>query len=185
MKNFLLVIDIQRGFLNENTAEVKNKIDSLIRSNVFDCVIATVYRNYRGSPISSFMGWREMMTNEEQKLVGEASDADFFIYKTSYSAYSNELVNILTTENAGVMPECVFIAGVDTECCVLMTAAELFEKGIRPVVLADYCGSTGGTDSHNAGILSMQSIIGKSNMYNGSIYSEAELSDVLNQILKL
>lgn len=164
MKRFLLVIDIQRGFINESTAEVKNRIDSLIRSKAFDCVIASVYRNYKDSPISCFMGWREMMTDEEQKLIGEASDADYFIYKTTYSAYCDELVQILKTENNGTVPECVYICGVDTECCVLMTAAELFEKGIRPVVLADYCGSTGGADSHNAGILSLKSIIGKSNI---------------------
>ncbi|MBQ8209284.1 MAG: cysteine hydrolase [Clostridia bacterium] len=164
MKKFLLVIDIQRGFINENTACVKEKIDSLIRSKAFDCVIASVYRNYRGSPISSFMGWREMMTDEEQELVGEAANADYFINKTTYSAYCDELAEILKTENGGTMPDCVYIAGVDTECCVLMTAAELFEKGIRPVVLTDYCGSTGGNDSHNAGILSLESIIGKSNL---------------------
>ena len=89
MKRFLLVVDIQRGFINENTLPVKEKIDNLIRSNTFDCVIATVYRNYKDSPISCFMGWREMMSEEEQQLVGEASAADYFIYK----------INILSLES--------------------------------------------------------------------------------------
>lgn len=177
MKNFLFVIDIQRGFMNKNTLPVKEKIDRLIDSDVFDCVIATLYRNHSDSPISRFMGWNEMMSNREQTVVGLAENADYFVYKNVYSACSDSVVDMLKKENSGVEPECVYIVGVDTECCVLLTAADFFEKGIRPVVLADYCGSTGGADSHNAGILSLQSIIGENNIYSGTIHSKKEFFD--------
>lgn len=164
MKSFLLVVDIQRGFMNENTLPVKEKIDKLICSKTFDCVIASVYRNYIGSPISCLMGWNEMMTSREQAVVGEANNADYFVFKNVYSACSDDVINVIKKENSGMSPECVYIAGMNTECCVLLTAADFFEKGIRPVVLAEYCGSTGGANSHNAGILSLESIIGKSNI---------------------
>ncbi len=169
MKTFLLVVDIQQGFINENTREVKSRIDELIKNHVFDVVIATVYQNYNNSPISELMGWKEMTSPEEQKLSGEVINADYFVYKSVYSAYNDSLREILSTENGGELPECVYVCGVDTECCVLMTAADLFEASIRPVVLTYYCASSCGEQSHNAGVVSMQSIIGHSNLQSNPL----------------
>lgn len=184
MKTFLLIIDIQRGFIDEKTEYVKKRIDELLDHKVFDCVIASVYRNFEGSPISRLMGWKKMTTSKEQAVTGEAVNADRFIHKTTYSAYSEELLEFMKTENGGKAPECVFIAGVDTECCVLMTAASFFEAGVRPVVLSGYCGSSGGTEAHNAGILSMKSIIGENNLFGGKIYSKADIERALRMAEK-
>lgn len=169
MKTFLLVIDIQQGFINENTRETKNRIDELIKNRTFDVVIATVYQNYNKSPISELMGWKEMTSPQEQKLAGEVINADYFVYKSGYSAYNDSLREILRAENDGELPDCVHVCGVDTECCVLMTAADLFEASIRPVVLTYYCASSCGEQSHNAGIVSLQSIIGHSNLKNNPV----------------
>lgn len=185
MKSFLFVIDIQHGFINKNTLPVKEKIDKLIRSDIFDCVIATIYRNYADSPISQFMGWNEMKTKKDQSVMGLAQRSDYFVYKNVYSACSDSVIDMLKKENSGIDPECVYIAGVDTECCVLLTAADFFEKGIRPVVLADYCGSTGGADSHKAGILSMHSIIGENNIYSGLIHSKREFFDKMKKVRQM
>ncbi len=179
MKSFLLVIDVQQGFIDKNTVTVKNRIDALIKSGIFDCVIASVYQNYEGSPISRLMDWHEMTSPDEQKITGETANADHFIYKSEYSAFNASLAQILKNENGGELPECVFLVGVDTECCVLMTAADLFEAGIRPVVLTHYCGSSGGDISHNAGIVSLKSIIGENNMHNGEV-SEKTIGMILS-----
>ena len=176
MKNFLLVIDIQEGFIDSNTLEAKSRIDALIASGIFDCVIASVYSNYEGSPISRFMGWYGMMSADEQKVSGNARKSDYFVYKTRYSACCNELMEFLKKENGGKIPERVFVAGVDTECCVLLTAAELFEAGIKPIVMAYYCASSGGEKSHNAGLESMRSIIGESNMLFCRIDSKQDIN---------
>lgn len=182
MKNFLLVIDIQAGFIVEGANdEAKARIDELLGAGIFDCVIATAYRNYENSPIIRLMGWDKLLTVEEQALVGEtALRADHIVYKNTYSAYSDSLTALLRAENGGELPECVFVAGVDTECCVLMTAADLFEAGIRPVVLTGYCGASGGEEAHRAGIRSMGSLIGRNNLYDGVIGSKQELSDILS-----
>lgn len=37
------------------------------------------------------------------------------------------------------LPEKVFLAGDDTDCCVLASALRLMESGVRPVVLTRYC----------------------------------------------
>ena len=57
MKNILLVVDIQNGFIsNEMTRTALSRIENLLQAGAFDAVIATKYRNYPGSPISRLMG---------------------------------------------------------------------------------------------------------------------------------
>ena len=58
------------------------------------------------------------------------------------------------------MPEYVFLLGFDTECCLLSTAADLFEMGVRPLVLTEYSGSHDGPKYHDAGIVAMEHLIG-------------------------
>lgn len=169
MKSFLLVIDVQQGFLNENTLPVKRRIDELLKSKAFDIVIASVYQNYDVSPISQLMGWKKMTSPEEQMLAGEAKNADYVVYKSKYSAFNDSLIEILEAENNGRLPEKISVCGFDTQCCVLMTAADLFEAGIRPVVLTRYCASSCGKESHDAGIVSLESIIGESNLHHNPL----------------
>ncbi|MBQ8893515.1 MAG: nicotinamide-nucleotide amidohydrolase family protein [Clostridia bacterium] len=178
MKKILLVIDVQKGFITEKTGEqAKERIDALLRAELFDCVISTVYRNYENSPIVRLMGWDKLMTAEEQAVVGEAAlRSDHFLEKTTYSACSGELLELLRRENGGSLPEHLFIAGVDTECCVLATATDLFEAGIRPLVLAQYCGASGGEEAHAAGLRSLCSLIGRNNLWEGLIRSAEDLN---------
>ncbi len=177
MKKILLIIDVQKGFITNAAVTVtKNNIDGLLALNCFDCVISTVYQNYENSPIIKLMGWNKLLEDDEQQLTGKARyHSDYIVKKTTYSAVNENLLNTLKEIGDGSLPECVFVVGVDTECCVLATVTDLFEQGIRPIVLTKYCGASGGAEYHKAGLLSMQSLIGKCNMYNGDIASLADL----------
>lgn len=181
MKHFLLVIDLQKGFIREGVnSYVEDRISKLCDTKAFDCVVTSIYKNYEGSPISRLMGWNKLMTKAEQEVCEGFKDKyDYSFTKTTYSAYCDELIGILKSQNGGELPEAVFLAGVDTECCVLMTATELFEAGIRPILLADYCGAAGGVETHNAGLRSMESLIGTNNMYYGEITSRADLDGLI------
>ena len=44
--------------------------------------------------------------------------------------------------------------------CLLSTAADLFEMGVRPLVLTEYSGSHDGPKYHDAGIVAMEHLIG-------------------------
>ncbi len=182
MKNFLLIIDLQQGFMVDGvTDHARSMIDELLKSNVFDRVLSSVYRNYEGSPIERLMGWDKLLTEEEQQVVGEAAvRSHHFVYKETYSAYSEELVELLKTENGGELPECIFIAGFDTECCVLMTAADFFEAGIRPIVLTQYCGASGGEEAQNAGVRTLKSLIGANNICAEAIRTKDDLKKALS-----
>lgn len=177
MKNILLIIDVQKGFIiNEAVTLTKNNIDGLLSLGCFDCVISTVYQNYENSPIIKLMGWNKLLEDDEQQLTGKVQHhSDYVVKKTTYSAVNAELLDTLKGICDGNLPEYVFVVGVDTECCVLATATDLFELGIRPIVLTKYCGASSGAEYHKAGLLSMQSLIGKCNMFNGEITSSLDL----------
>ena len=105
----------------------------------------------------------------EQSIPSEYRDhIDIVMDKQVYNGASDESIRMLCRLNDGMRPSRVFVAGMDTDACVLTTAVGLFEHGIRPVVLTRYCASGGGRESHNAGILCMRRLIG-----------DGQLSDVV------
>lgn len=181
MKKILLVIDAQEGFMVPGiTDPQKVLLDQLLEKKLFDCVISSIYRNDPGNNIVKFMGWKQLMTAEEQQVTPVvAAHTHHYVTKTKYSAFCPELVQILKEANGGVLPECVFVAGFDTECCVLMSAVDLFEAGIRPIVLSRYCGASGGEEAQLAGLRTMRSLIGDNNICSQVIGEAADLDAAL------
>ena len=184
MKNILLVVDIQNGFIvNNMTEDTLGNIEKLLRSEVFDAVIATKYLNYPESPIIELMGWDLLMTEPEQQLAGSIETyVDRIVEKSRYSSVNENLFEALKNLNDGQFPEYLFVVGVDTECCVLSTAIDLFEMGIRPIVLSAYCGSSGGESYHHAGILSLHHLIGENNIYGEEIHTKNDIEEVVKKI---
>lgn len=182
MKSFLIIIDLQKGFINEGANDyVVPRIDKLLELDVFDTVISTVYKNHEKSPLTLLMGWNKFMTEEEQALVGRAADdSDITVCKYKYSAYSDELLKILKEQNGNELPECVYLAGVDTECCVLATAIDFFEAGIRPIVLSYYSAASSGKEAELAGLRALKSLIGKNNISSEEITSKDDIRRILS-----
>jgi nicotinamidase-related amidase len=56
--------------------------------------------------------------------------------------------------------ERAFVAGIDTDTCVLKIAMDLFDRSIEPLVLADCCASTAGLQAHLAGLAVLSRNIG-------------------------
>ena len=52
------------------------------------------------------------------------------------------------------------MAGLDLGCCVLETATDFFEAGVRPFVLTAYCSCAGGPEYFDAAILCLEHLIG-------------------------
>lgn len=181
MKHILLAVDVQQGFVvpGANDGALAN-IDRLVEAEIFDTVIATAYHNYEGSPIIRFMGWDSLFDPEEIALTGAvAKKHDHLLQKTTYSACNGELLDLLRRENGGELPGHVFLVGMDTECCVLATATDLFEAGVRPIVLTLYCGASGGEGQHLAGVRSMASLIGTNDMYHREVTCRADLDAIV------
>ena len=166
MKKILLVIDMQNGFLeSEHTKNFIPKIEELLKTNTFDIVIGTRFLNSPNSIYEKIFQWKKLETEEETAIPEELLTymdyvEDKFIYNCVHTSFLQRLCQL----NDGQLPTQVYLAGVDTDCCVLSIATSLFEHNIRPVVLTEYCASNGGRESHNAGILCMKRLIGEAQL---------------------
>ena len=160
----LLVIDVQNGFVSPKTEYVVPRILELIEQFKGELVVATKFLNYQESPYFRFMGWERLTSSPETDLIPEVENkASLVIEKAIYSACKDKFCNLLSAKDIDE----VYLVGIDTDCCVLKTATDLFERGIRPIVLEHYCASNGGEESHNAAIRVMERTIGRNQIIHG------------------
>lgn len=161
MKNVLVVIDLQVGFINDNTLKVANNIGNLLCSEKYDVIIATKFVNAEGSSFDKFLNWQGMLERKDIELLPIVKQyTDCCLEKCSYSCVNTNFIQSLVAF-CGSLPEEVTLVGVDTDACVLATAIDLFEMGIRPIIIEDCVGSSGGDECHEAGMLLLKRSIGK------------------------
>ena len=163
MKNILLIVDMQEGFLcNKQIKETKNRIIELLDKNIFDVVIATRFLNEKDSIYVKLFHWKDLEKEEDRVISKDIMQhVDYVVDKYIYNCVNSSFIQRLCSLNGGVYPNKVFVVGVDTDCCVLTIATSLYENNIRPVVLTQYVNSTGGNQSHEAGLLCLKRLIGK------------------------
>lgn len=154
----LFVIDVQNGFVSEKTKSILPKIDQLMTDFNEGFIIATQFINTEDSGFTDIMHWGRLKTTPEIDLIPFVKEKATHIFKKpTYSACIDEVMKLLIDNNITE----AYIAGIDTDCCVLTTAISLFEHNIRPIVLEQYCASNGGAVSHQAAITVLGRTIGK------------------------
>lgn len=179
MKNILIVVDIQNGFNRyEQTHTLADKIIKLTNSGIFDKIIATRFRNKEGSQYTKFLNWHRLIESPDIELVNGIK-ADEVVDKWVYTCITDEFMSLLKKLNDGEMPTHVFICGADTDCCVLKTATDVFEQGLMPIVLTEYCDSNAGPKSHEAGLLVMERLIGNKCIVADKISNRKDLNRII------
>lgn len=154
----LILVNVQKGFVHESNPLI-GRITSLLKSKIFDKVIATKFVNSDGG-------------KDCELVEGVEQYADCVIEKSVYSCVSSALLQQLRDWNEGSLPEDVYLAGVDLDGCVLKTALDLFEQSVRPVVLTWYCGSSGGPSVEQAALLCLERSLGKNQIVGDSLVPE-------------
>jgi len=151
----LLIVDVQRGFVNRWTAHVPAAVEALQRD--FERVVATRFFNPEGSLYRRLIGWQRLAKDSADfPLAFRPADGAPVIDKATYTCVTPGFLETL----AGWGVDKVHVCGIATDNCVLKCAVDLFEAGIEPVVLAAASGSHGGPDCHNAGLLLLGRFIG-------------------------
>lgn len=179
MKNILIVVDMQNGFIRyDRTRILAQKVVELTNSGIFDTVIATRFLNKEGSQYTKFINWHRLMSSPDIDLI-EGIKAEEIIDKCVYTCVTNDFLDLLKKYNNGELPTHVFICGADTDCCVMKTATDIFEKSIMPIVLTEYCDSNGGLESHNAGIMVMNRLLGKKSIVAEKIESKENVAKII------
>lgn len=159
MKKMLLVIDLQKSFINPNTEFLISKIDSLVNSGGYDLVVFTKFINDNDSMWVKKLDYRGCISLEDRKIMIDTKD-NIVLEKSLYTAYSTNLINLI---NLFKIDE-VHLCGIDTECCVLKTAFDLFENGYNIKVLSSYSACTHGEENNKNALDIIARNIGKSNV---------------------
>ena len=186
MNTILLVIDVQNGFQrNQETKDNADKIAALVRSRLFDKIIATKFVNEPASPYYRWLHWKRLVDEPDIELLEELnSGSDIILEKHYYNCERESFIAALKECNGGDIPESVFVCGTDTDCCVQVNATTLFEMGIHPIVLVDYCASNGGQESHKAGLTVMGRTLGKKHLISGEIHSREKIDSIRAEVVE-
>jgi nicotinamidase-related amidase len=159
MADPLLVVDVQRCFLNGFTQHIPARIARLIARGEHDPILFTRFVNAPGGPYRRFLDWHGCAGEPDTSLAAELDDhvhAGLVFTKPGYAGISDELATHLRERGY----EQIVLAGIDTDMCVLKVALDVFDLGIRPIVLVDCCASTAGLQSHLAGLAVLARNIG-------------------------
>jgi nicotinamidase-related amidase len=155
----LLVVDVQRGFINAFTEHVPGRIRRLLESGDYGPVLFTRFVNSPDSPYRTLLRWEACSDPPDTELVDAlrpfASDADVYT-KSGLTGVPTELAARLQEEKISQLS----VVGIDTDMCVLKVAMDVFDLGIEPVILVDCCASTAGLQAHLAGLAILSRNIG-------------------------
>jgi nicotinamidase-related amidase len=159
MADPLLVVDVQRCFVNDYTQHIPARIARLIARGEHHPILFTKFVNEAGGPYRRYLDWHDCDCDPGTNLADEIEDhvqPDLVFAKPGYAGISDELANHLRERGY----EQIVLAGIDTDMCVLKVALDVFDLGIRPIVLVDCCASTAGLQSHLAGLAVLARNIG-------------------------
>lgn len=152
----LFIIDVQKGFINGHTKHIPAIVEQLQSS--YDHVFVSRFFNPDPSLYRDLMNWYKF--RKETPDVDLAFSPISNAFQFDKEIYSCLLPSVLDELGHRRIKE-VHLCGIATECCILKTAVDLFEKNFRPVVLTSGCASHAGAECHQAGLIVLQRLIGR------------------------
>lgn len=164
MSKYLFVIDVQYAFLNQYTEPIVSKIVDFIKKmkGSYDKIVLTRYINNKESSCYKILDWKDCMEDDDNsKIVKEVSElSDIVINKSTYSCFANIVGKKILRNN---ISEAHFV-GFNTDACVLASVLECFDRGVKPVIIADLVGSTEGDEYTDYILKGIVRAIGESNI---------------------
>lgn len=158
-KKVLLLIDCQVGFCNSHTDHLPPRWGWALREfgHRFDQVIAARWVNVTAS---AFMRAGFTAMHRDDPAIDLVPEVAPLITVTHDRSMYPVPGHILPRSADG--PTEVFIAGVDTDACVMATALSLYTSQYSPVVIEDLSGSTAGPQVHEAALTLLRRNLGPS-----------------------
>lgn len=157
MPRAIIVVDVQNGFINPATTHIPGRIKSLLDAVAFEHRIFTQFFNPPDSPYEKLLHWTKLRSAHEVAIVDELKAYPTVVFrKPVYSCLDQKFLHHAESHQIKEF----YIAGIDTDSCVLKCAVDLFEQGFKPMVLADRCMSHGGQAAHDAALTILPRFIG-------------------------
>lgn len=144
MNKALIVVDVQNFFLNPKTRNIVKKIQEYLGKHFRDykLVYFTIFKNDPSAPLWQLSEWKGCSESPDTDICDEIkpfTNAQNLHYKNFLSAAKvPEIKEGLQKNKISEVELC----GFDTDCCVLAIAYDLFDQGIKPIVLENLTWST-------------------------------------------
>ena len=157
-----MIVDVQNGFLTEQTRHVLPAIVELVDQwqKADGKSIYTRYFNYPGSAFERLMDWRRLYAPPDTDIADELAPYtrhSTVLDKRTYSAVTPQFTELASQHEWTDIAIC----GIDTDLCVLKTALDIFEYGLIPWVVTNASASTGGNTAHESGLTVISRAIGE------------------------
>lgn len=136
MKN-IIIVDMQKGFINDNNKYLVDKINTYLESNKFDNIFITQCINNNESPYKKILNWNGMTNIDEQKLIINIPKQAKILTKNCYGISQND-IDLFRSLNINEIEIC----GTDIDTCVLAIGFNLFDNNIKPIFIKDLCGTS-------------------------------------------
>lgn len=155
MAKCLLIVDVQKGFINESTAHIPKLVEQI--QCKYDFLYATRFFNKKNSFYRSLIKWTRFDINSEDFVLAFSPLPHVkIIDKSIYTCVNETFLQQLTDNDIYE----VHICGIDTNICVTKCAVDLFEAGVVPKVLANFSASHAGNDAHLNALKTLGRFIG-------------------------
>lgn len=152
----LLIVDVQHGFINDATAHIPARVQTL--QAAYPLVIVTRFLNLPGSNYRRLIHWHRFGPDSDDIALAFEPRADAVrLDKPRYTCVDDDFLALLDAHRI----DTIHVCGINTDICVTKCAVDLFEAGRTPVVLADHCASHAGRDFHDGALRILARFIGR------------------------
>lgn len=146
----LIIVDMQKGFINNNNKFLVKSINTLLEKwgGEFDEIFATKFINHPSSQYVEHLEWNKMQRSELSEFANELPSRAKVIEKETYGLKDRMFVGNKfkygKSEFVSNKDE-VYICGTDYDACVLAIGYQFFDHGFQPHFIMDCIGSASKT----------------------------------------
>ena len=136
----LIVVDLQKGFINKPIYEKlceKIKIFLEKNENNYFKIYFTKFINDKNSFYETKLNWKNLQDIESQEFAISLPKNATVLEKHGYGLSLEDLEKI---KNLGASE--IDICGLQTDACVYAISFQLFDAGIYPNILINYCATS-------------------------------------------
>ena len=131
----LIVVDVQNGFITKDCYKLlREKIEKLLLENKYDKYIFTKFINKDNSLYETKLNWFKLKDKEETDFAVTLPKNSIIFEKFGYGL-SNEQIEEIKNLGANEVDVC----GLQTDACVYAISFQLFDAGIYPNILFEFC----------------------------------------------
>ncbi|MBE6023582.1 MAG: cysteine hydrolase [Cellulosilyticum sp.] len=154
----ILLVDIQEGYMNDGIRSLPKDIEKHVKNYDYDLVIATRFINKNDTLHKADIHIKDMTVfSSKAKLVEPIEKiSDIVLMKSTYTSLTEDVSKLLQKNKV----KQVYIAGLNTETSILATAFDLFDKGIKPVVLSHLCNTVNGKEVNESALNILRIAVG-------------------------